>query len=268
MEQRLVRAKRKIKQAGIPYEIPGLDEFPARLNGVLKVIYLIFNEGYSATNGPELLSISFCNIGIHLGRQVARLRRGQSEILGLLSLMLLQHSRAGARVDLSGEMVLLADQDRALWDNVLIQEGCFLLDKALALKQRPGPYQVQAAIAAIHASASSSKDTDWNEILSLYNKLVELQPTSIVRLNRAVALAMAQDAHAGIKELNDLASDKHMLGFYLYHSTRGALYIRADRYEEALLSYQTSLGLAKNEREQAFIRRQIDIIQNRGVTPC
>lgn len=201
MEQRLVRAKRKIKQAGIPYTVPGSRDLPRRLQGVLTVFYLVFNEGYSATAGDALIRFELCQIAIQMTRQLNRLVRGRAEALGLLSLMLLQHSRSTARVDAAGKLVLLEDQDRRLWDRGAITEGTMLLEKALLARQAPGPFQLQGAIAAVHANAATPAATDWQEIRALYDGLLKFQDTPVVRLNRAVAIGMADGADAGLEVL-------------------------------------------------------------------
>ena len=213
MEQRLIRAKRKIRLAGIPFAIPEAKELPVRLNGVLTVIYLVFNEGYSATMGENLIRRELCQCAIQLARSVNRLMRGRAEVQALLALMLFQHSRAATRVDDQGALVLLEDQDRTHWDRQAIEEGKILIEKALRLGQRLGPFQLQAAIAANHAVASRAEDTDWEDIAALYDELQKLQPTPVVLLNRAVAVGMWLGAAAGLTELARLSDDKVMQDF-------------------------------------------------------
>lgn len=257
MEQRLVRAKRKIKSAGIPFAIPEERELPGRLRGVLSVVYLVFNEGYSATSGDALVRRDLCQIAIQLARRINRLLRGRAESVGLLALMLLQHSRHKARVDHKGHVVLLEDQDRALWDKAAIEEGTVLLEKALLLRQQPGPYQIQAAIAAVHANATAAVATDWAEIRGLYDRLLVVQDTSVVRLNRAVAVAMADGLEQGIAELDALSDDPTITGFYLYHSARAGLLERAGRPEEAVAGYRRALEMTRNSTERDFLQSRI-----------
>lgn len=261
LEQRLVRAKRRIREAGIEWSVPAGREIDARLEDVLRVAYLMFTEGYAATRGSALTRPDLCALAIGLMRRINRLLRGRAEALALLALMLLQDSRAASRVDAAGLPVLLEDQDRATWDRHKIREGSVLLEKALRLRQPPGPYQIQAAIAALHANAPAARDTDWDEIAALYEALRKVEDTPVVRLNRAVAIAMSRGAAAGLAELDRLKSVPALQGFHPYHTARAALLWRLDRREDALGSYRRALGLVRTAPEAAFIRRCIARIE-------
>jgi RNA polymerase sigma-70 factor (ECF subfamily) len=251
--QRLVRAKKKIRDAGIPYRVPPRDLLAERLSGVLAVLYLVFNEGYSSTSG-DLVRVDMCDEAIWLTRLVDRLMPGQPEVRGLLALMLLQHSRREARTDASGDLVLLEDQDRSRWDHDMIDEGVDLLDRAIE-QRAPGPYQLQAAIAALHAQAPRPEDTDWPQIASLYAALAATARSPVVELNRAVAVAMADGPATGLPLLEDLAAD--LDGYHLFHAARADLLRRLERPHEAAAAYRRALELATNPSEQAFLERRI-----------
>lgn len=260
-EQRLVRAKRRIREAGIDWEVPGGDELNARLNDVLRVAYLIFTEGYAATEGERLTRPDLCALAISLTRRINRGLRGRAEALALLALMLLQDSRAASRIDADGVPILLEDQDRTSWDRGKIREGSVLLEKALRLQQAPGPYQIQAAIAALHANAASADATDWPQITALYDALRRIEDTPVVRLNRAVAVAMARGAAAGMTELDRLKSIPSLQGYPPYHMARAALHWRLEQTGAALQSYRLALGLVRTTPEASFIRRRIGQIE-------
>lgn len=254
MAQRLVRAKRKIRDAGIPYRIPPPELLPERTPGVLAVVYLIFNEGYTTRSGP-LVRIDLCDEAIRLARLIVDLMPDQSEAEGLLALMLLQHSRRMARTDASGELVLLDEQDRAQWDHDMIDEGLATIERALRVG-RPGVYQLQAAIAALHARAPRPEDTDWPQIAALYEELAEFQPSPIVALNRAVAVAMADGPAAGFSLLEPL--EVELDTYHLFHSARADLLRRLDRPAEAVQSYRLALERTTNPVERRFLERRLD----------
>jgi RNA polymerase sigma-70 factor (ECF subfamily) len=255
MEQRITRAKNRVAGADVPFEPPGPVERAERLGAVLTCIYLMFNEGYSATGGTAHVRGSLCDEAIRLGRLLVRLFPGDPEVMGLTALLLLQHSRTPARLDADGEIVLLEDQDRSLWDRDFIGEGLALLDKALR-HRAPGPYQVQAAIAAIHAHAERAADTDWAEIDGLYATLERLTPSPVVTLNRAVAVSKARGAEAALAMIEPLA--KELAGYFYFFGVRGALLLQLGRHEEARVAFDRALALANTPAEAAHIRSQID----------
>ncbi len=256
MEKRLTRAKAKIRQDRIPYEVPAQAQLPARLDAALAVVYLIFNEGYKASHGPDLMRPRLCGEAIRLGRILARAFRDPPEVTGLLALMLLQHSRATARIDADGEIVPLDDQDRMLWNRELIVEGQSLVEKSLRRGQ-PGSYQIQAAIAAVHAQATKPAETDWAQIAILYRQLEHYQPSPVITLNRAVAVARSEGPAAGIALLQTIEGLPSMQAYHHFHGARAALLLEEDRPAEAKLAFERALSLTKNDRERAFLEKRI-----------
>src|SRR5215469_15543529 len=255
LAQRIVRAKAKIREASIPYEVPAPQELPERLDAVLQVIYLVFNEGYSAAAGAEVTRAELTGEAIRLGRLLAELQP-EPEVIGLLSLMLLQESRRVARTSPKGELILLEHQDRALWNRSQIAEGVALVEKAL-MSRRFGPYTLQAAIAAVHAEAESAAATDWRQIVALYNQLVRIQPSPVVRLNRAVAIAERDGPAAGLTHIDALLEHGELANYYLAHSARAELYRRLGRTDEARASYERALALTQQEPERQFLQERI-----------
>jgi RNA polymerase sigma-70 factor, ECF subfamily len=256
MAQRLVRTKRKIKAANIPYRVPPAHLLGERLDAALAVIYLIFNEGYAATAGDTLIRRDLCAEAIRLARVLTLLlaENQSSEALGLLALMLLHDSRRKARVNGAGELIVLDEQDRSLWDSVMIAEGVTILERALGLKQ-PGPYQIQAAISALHAEAAHPQETDWQQIAALYWVLYRMQPSPVVALNRAVAIAMAEGVDRGLDLLEPMADD--LKDYMPYHAARADLLRRAGRVAAARAAYERVLELTQNAVERAFFERRL-----------
>ncbi|OFJ43368.1 RNA polymerase subunit sigma-24 [Pseudomonas koreensis] len=253
--QRIVRAKAKIRDAKIPYQVPTLNELPERLDSVLRVIYLVFNEGYSASVGAELTREDLTREAIRLGRLLMELLP-EPEVMGLLALMLLHESRRPARTSPSGELVLLDDQDRSLWDAGLMAEGCALVERALSTR-RFGPYCLQAAIAAVHAEAPSSAETDWQQIVGLYDVLLRAVPSPVIELNRAVAVAKRDGALAGLLVIEGILARGELQDYHLAHSARAEFCRQLGRVEQARAAYQRALELTRQEPERRFIRARI-----------
>ena len=256
LAQRLVRAKQKIRLAKIPYEIPSLEVIGERLSAVQAVIYLIFNEGYAASAGQTLLRNDLCSEAIRLGRVLCELLPNQPENMGLLALMLLQDSRRAARVNDRGELVTLEEQDRSLWDGEEIEEGVRLVETALALGQA-GNYQLQAAIAAVHAEAASADETDWRQIVALYEELMRTTSSPVVALNHAAAVAMSEGAERGLSLIESAPAKSALDNYYLYHASRADLLRRLNRTAEAAEAYRHALSLTTNTVEQNYINRRL-----------
>jgi RNA polymerase sigma-70 factor (ECF subfamily) len=253
--QRIVRAKSKIREARIPYQVPSRAELPQRLDAVLRVVYLVFNEGYAASSGESLTRQDLSGEAIRLGRLLVELLP-EPEVLGLLALMRLHESRRAARATAEGDLVLLADQDRALWDRAAIEEGTALVRQAFA-SRRPGPYALQAAIAAVHAGAPGAAETDWDEIVALYDLLLQADPSPVVELNRAAAVAMRDGPETGLALLDALLERGELSDYHLAHAARADLCRRLGRTAEAKASYERALALVRQEPERRFLERRL-----------
>jgi RNA polymerase sigma-70 factor, ECF subfamily len=257
MAQRLVRAKRKIQDARIPYEVPPKDRIPERLTAVQAVLYLVFNEGYASTSGGQLVRGDLCREAIRLARVLCELMPGEPENLGLLALMLLHDSRRTARTTAAGQLVTLEDQDRSLWNREQIVEGLSLMERAVRMRS-PGPYQIQAAIAAVHAEAATAALTGWRQIAALYRALSQWNPTPVVQLNYAVAVALGEGLEQGLGLIDDLEKSGALNGYYLLHAARADLLRRLGRSREAAEAYRRALELATNEVEREYLRRRLE----------
>ncbi|WP_425613497.1 RNA polymerase sigma factor [Anatilimnocola sp. NA78] len=255
LAQRIVRAKAKIRDAKIPYQVPGREDLPERLESVLQVVYLVFNEGYSASSGTELTRPDLSGEAIRLGRLLVELLP-EPEAVGLLALMLLHESRRQARSSPSGEIVLLEDQDRSLWNRTQIEEGKAFVQQALATR-RFGPFTIQAAIVAVHADAPSAALTEWNQIVSLYDVLLRVNPSPVVELNRAVAVAMRDGPPAGLSLIDDLLARQELTDYHLAHAARADLCRRMGRSDEARAAYQQALQLARQDPERRFLEKRL-----------
>jgi len=261
LAQRLVRAKNKIRVAGIPYQVPPIEVLPQRLASVQAVLYLIFNEGYSSTAGEGLVRNDLCAEAIRLCRVLTQLSADESENLGLLALMLLQDSRRSARVNDDGELVLLEAQDRSLWDQKEIVEGLQLIEQAL-LQGQVGPYQLQAAVAAVHAEASSAEETDWAQITALYRELMRLNPSPIIALNHAAAVTMLEGPEAGLRLIEGVGRSGKLENYYLFHAARADVLRRLKRFAESTSAYERAIELTTNEVERRYMRRRIEEISD------
>ncbi len=260
MAQRLVRAKRKIRDAGIPYAIPPADQLAERLDGVLAVLYLVFNAGYTASLGNELIRYDLCAEAMRLSGALVTLLPEEPEVLGLAALMLLHDARRAARVSAQGEMITLEEQDRTLWNGAQIAEGAALLEQAL-LMHSPGPYQIQAAISALHSQAMHPEETDWLQITMLYGELLKRNNSLVIKLNWAVALAMASEPARGLSVLAELDATGSLQSYYLFHSARADLLRRSEDWQAAYDAYLKALDLVQNAVERAFLQRRLEEVR-------
>ena len=260
LAQRIVRAKAKIRDARIPYQVPAPEELPERLDSVLRVVYLVFNEGYSASSGQSLTRVDLSGEAIRLGRLLVELLP-EPEAIGLLALMLLQESRRAARTSPTGDLILLEHQDRSLWNHAEIAEGSALVERALR-SRRIGPYALQAAIAAVHAEAPNAKATDWSEIVGLYDVLFRIDPSPVVELNRAVAVAMRDGSEAGLGLIDAILARGELADYHLAHAARADLCRRLGRSSQARVSYERALALARQEPERRFLERRLAELSN------
>lgn len=267
IQQRIVRAKRTLTEARVPFEVPDAAERPARLVSVLEVIYLVFNEGYTATAGEHWMRPALCEEALRLGRVLAELTPQESEVHGLVALMELQASRTRARTGPLGEPILLLEQNRARWDQLMIGRGLAALQRAEALGGTLGPYALQAAIAACHARAHTAPETDWAQIVALYDALVMLNPSPVIALNRAVAVSMAYGPAAGLALVDELRGEARLAGYHLLPSVRGDLLEKLDRFEEARLEFSRAAELAKNHRERLLLVKRMEACATRGQAP-
>jgi RNA polymerase sigma-70 factor, ECF subfamily len=261
MAQRLVRAKKKIRDARIPYETPDPSMLEERVDGVLAVVYAVFTEGYAATAGEQLIDVGLCAEAIRLGRLLDTLLPGRAGVMGLLALMLLHDARRASRVSAAGDVVLLEIQDRLLWDRGEIAEGLALVERALSIRGQVSPYAVQAAIAALHVKANDSRETDWPQIVGLYEVLLRLQPTPVVELNHAVAVSMVDGAARALDLVESLAARGQVTQYHLLHAARGRFLQELGRLEEARAAYGTALNTASLEPERRFLNARIAALQ-------
>jgi RNA polymerase sigma factor (sigma-70 family) len=262
--QRIVRAKRTLTEARVPFEVPRADELATRLASVLEVVYLIFNEGYSATAGDDWLRPGLCEDALRLGRILAELEPREPEVHGLVALMEIQASRSGARVGPSGEPILLLEQDRARWDQILIRRGLAALERAEALGGALGPYALQAAIAACHGRARTPDETDWARMAALYDALAQIAPSPVVEVNRAVAVGMAFGPAAGLEVIDGLRSEQTLKGYHLLPAVRADLLARLERFDEAATEFRRAAGLTRNTRERALLLERADTCARGG----